>query len=143
MVLIDEKDEKIIDMLSRNSRISYTEISAELDISETAVRNRIKELQKRDIIDKFTVEIDPSKVGYNSVAFVGVDVDPDKFLKAAKKLSEESEIRNVFLTTGDHMIMMEIWAKDGEELAELLSKKVGSLDGVERICPAIVLEKIK
>jgi len=41
------------------------------------------------------------------------------------------------------MIMAEIWAKDGKELSDILANKIAKIDGVKRICPAIILEKIK
>ncbi len=141
--MVDEIDEKLIEILQKDSRTPNTEVAEKLDISEASVRNRIKDLQERNVIKKFTVEVDPGKIGYNSIALVGVDVDPEKFLPAANKLAEFDEIREVSLTTGDHMIMMEIWARTGEHLTKILSKKVGSIEGVERICPAVILEKIK
>lgn len=141
--MIDERDEKIIEILRRDSRTPNTKIAEELGISETSVRNRIKELTEKGVIRRFTVEVDPGKLGYDSVALVGADVEPDKYLTAAEELSEFDSIRDVSLTTGDHMIMMEIWAEDGEELTKILSEKIGGIDGIERICPAIVLEKLK
>lgn len=141
--MIDERDEKIIDILRRDSRTPNTEIAEELGVSETSVRNRIKELKESGVIRRFTLDVDPGKLGYDSVALVGADVEPDKYLSVAEELAKFDSIRDVSLTTGDHMIMMEIWAESGEELTEILSEKIGSIDGVERICPAIVLEKLK
>lgn len=141
--MIDERDEKIIEILKRDARTPNTKIAESLGISEAAVRNRVKELRENEVIRRFTVDVDPGKLGYESVALVGADVDPDKYLNVAEKLAEFEDIRGVSLTTGDHMIMMEIWAKDGEELTKILSEKVGNIDGIDRICPAIVLEKIK
>ncbi len=138
---LDKRDKKIIKILQKNSRTPNTDIAQKLDISEAAVRNRIKKLQKQDIIKRFTVEIDPTKIGYNSIALVGVDVEPDKFLTAAEKLSQQEEISDVALTTGDHMIMMTIWAKNGDELTEIITEKIGKIDGIQDICPAVVLEK--
>lgn len=143
MSLVDERDEKIIEILRKDSRTPNTEIAEEIGISEAAVRNRIKELKKKGVIKRYTVEVDSSELGYNSVALVGADVEPDRFLEAAKELAELDQTKEVSLTTGDHMIMMEIWAEDGEHLTEILTDKIGKIGGVERICPAVVLEKIK
>ncbi len=73
----------------------------------------------------------------------GVDTEPEKFLDVAKKLKEEDFAKSVYITTGDHMIMAEIWAKDGDELTKIISDKIGKLPGVKKICPAIILEKVK
>ena len=64
-------------------------------------------------------------------------------MRATEKLCEIKEVRSVATSTGDHMIMTEIWTKDGRELTKLLSEKIAKIDGVKRICPAIILEKLK
>ena len=52
-------------------------------------------------------------------------------------------MRKVYLTSGDHMIMTEVWAKDGEDLSDIISNKIGKIEGVTKVCPAIILEKLK
>jgi Lrp/AsnC family transcriptional regulator for asnA, asnC and gidA len=139
----DEHDRKIIQMLEQNSRRSFNEISKKLKLSESAVRKRVIALQHKGVIKKFTIQVDPAKLGANSVSIVGVDVEPTKLLEVAQKLCEIDEIRSVATSTGDHMIMTEIWAKDGRELTKILSEKIGAMDGIKKICPAMILEKFK
>ncbi|AGK61658.1 transcriptional regulator, AsnC family [Archaeoglobus sulfaticallidus PM70-1] len=143
MKLIDEKDKKIIGMLAEDSRVSYTKMAKELGITEAAIRKRVKNLEARGIIRKYTIEVDSTKLGYNVVSLTGVDTEPEKFLDVAKKLKDEEFTRSVYITTGDHMIMAEIWAKDGDELTKIISEKIGKIPGVKKICPAIILEKLK
>jgi Lrp/AsnC family transcriptional regulator for asnA, asnC and gidA len=100
-------------------------------------------LKQEGVIKRFTVIIDPSKIGLNTVAIVGVDVDPSKLLEASQKMCEFPETRYVATSTGDHMIMTEIWARDGRELTKIISEKIGAIDGIKKICPAIILEKLK
>ena len=139
----DEYDRKIIQMLEQNSRRSFNEISKKLKLSESAVRKRVVALQDKGVIKKFTIQVDPTKLDVNSVSIVGVDVEPTKLLEVAQKLCEIKEIRSVATSTGDHMIMTEIWAKDGRELTKILSEKIGAMDGIKKICPAMILEKFK
>ncbi|RLG99028.1 transcriptional regulator, partial [Candidatus Bathyarchaeota archaeon] len=116
MVEVDEVDLRILKMLQEDGRRPFTEIAENLGLSESAVRKRVQALQRKGVIKKFTVEVDPAKLGINTVAIVGVDVDPTKLLEVAQKLCEVKEVRSVATSTGDHMIMTEIWAKDGREL---------------------------
>lgn len=139
----DELDHKILKFLQEDGRLTFTEIAQKLRLSESTIRKRVQSLQERGVIKKFTVEVDPAKIGLNTVAIVGVDVDPPKLLEAAQKLCEFKEIRSVATSTGDHMIMTEIWTKDGRELTKLISEKIGPIEGVKKICPAIILEKLK
>jgi Lrp/AsnC family transcriptional regulator for asnA, asnC and gidA len=140
---IDELDRKILGLLQEDGRLSFTEIAQKLRLSESTIRKRVQALQEKGVIKKFTVEIDPAKIGLNTVAIVGIDVDPPKLLEVAQKLCEFKEILCVATSTGDHMIMTEIWTKDGRELTRLISEKIGPIEGVKKICPAIILEKLK
>lgn len=141
--MIDEIDVKIIELLQKNARIPYTEIAKEVGLSEGAIRKRVDALEKKGIIKKYVAVIDPRKVGYNSITILGLDAEPTKLLSVANKVAKIKEARNVYISTGDHMIMAEIWARDGRELSEILANKIGKIEGVKRICPAIILEKIK
>lgn len=143
MSIIDEKDEKILEILKQDSRTPYTEIASELDFSEATVRKRIDKMKEEGVIERFTIELDPANLGYHMVTFLGLDVEPEHFLKAVEKLSEIEEVRWVAKSTGDHMIMSEIWAEDNEHLSKIMSEKVGKIEGVRDLCPAIILEKIK
>jgi len=140
---IDEIDQKILKLLEEDARLPFLEIAKKLKLSESTVRKRVQALKEKGVIKRFTVEIDPTRIGLNTVAIVGIDVDPPKLLEVAQKLCEFKEIRCVATSTGDHMIMTEIWTKDGRELTRLISEKIGPIEGVKKICPAIILERLK
>ena len=139
---MDEIDMKILDILMENARTPFVEIAKKLKVSEATIRKRVKSLEKRGVIKKYTVVIDPEKVGYRTIAIVGVDADPTNFLEVARKITELKEARYVATSTGDHMIMTEIWARDTKHLSQII-EKIGSINGVKKICPAIILEKLK
>ncbi|ADC66618.1 transcriptional regulator, AsnC family [Ferroglobus placidus DSM 10642] len=140
---MDERDRKIVEILVKNGRATLTEIAKELGISEAAVRKRLKNLEERGIIKGYTAIIDYEKAGYGVISLTGVDTEPDKFLDVAKKLKDYDFVKSLYITSGDHMIMAEIVAKNGDELTKILSEIVGKIEGVKRVCPAIVLDKIK
>ncbi len=141
--MLDERDRIIIEMLTKDARTPFTEIAKVLGISETAVRKRVKALEEAGVIRQYTVVVDPSKLGYNLVSLTGVDTLPEKIFEVASKLKQFEFVRSVYLTSGDHMIMTEVWAKDGEDLSDIISNKIGKIDGVTKVCPAIILEKLK
>ena len=141
--MLDERDRVIIEMLTKDARTPFTEIAKVLGISETAVRKRVKALEEAGVIRQYTVVVDPSKLGYHLVSLTGVDTLPEKIFDVASKLKEFEFVREVYLTSGDHMIMTEVWAKDGEDLSDIISNKIGRIEGVTKVCPAIILEKLK
>jgi len=141
--MIDEKDQKIIEMLELNARTPFTEIAEELGVSESTVRKRVERMEKDGVIKQYTVITDPAKRGYGTVTILGLDVEPARFLDAARELARLPQTRTLSTSTGDHMIMAEIWTKNGIELSELISGRIGAIQGVKNICPAILLERIK
>jgi Lrp/AsnC family transcriptional regulator for asnA, asnC and gidA len=141
--MIDKLNMKILKLLEEDASIPYTEIARRLRVNESTVRKRVATLKQKGVIRKFTVVIEPSKIGFNTVAIIGVDVDPPKLLEVAQKLCGIQETRYVATSTGDHMIMTEIWTQDGKELSKIISEKIGIIEGVKKICPAIILEKLK
>lgn len=143
MFNLDEIDTRILELLEEDARRSFTEMAEKLKVSESSIRKRVSALQKEGVIKKFTIKVDHAKLGLNTVAIVGIDVDSDKMLEIAQELCDFKEVKCVATSSGDHMIMLEVWAKNGRELNNLISEKIGKIDGVRQICPALILEKLK
>lgn len=140
---MDETDKKIVKMLEEDGRRPFTDIAEELGVSEATVRKRVSKMEKRGAIKNYTVEVDPSELGYDTVVLLGLDVDPEYLVEAAEKISRMEEVKSTYTCTGDHMIMTEVWAEDSSHLGELMSNKIAKIEGVKNLCPAIVLEEIK
>lgn len=141
--MIDEKDLKIIDMLRENARTPLTEIASKLDVSESTIRKRIRALEKNGVITQYTVVVNPSKLGYNSVSMVGIDVESTHLLDVAMRMTEFPEVKFVATSTGDHMIITEIWINDSKELSRFIAKNIEKQEGVKRVSPTIILENWK
>ena len=139
---MDKLDLGIIGILSKNSRTPFMEIARRLKVSESTIRKRVAGLEKKEVIKKYSLVIDTGKIGFDNVALIGIDVAPEKYLDVAKKLAELDEVRFAASSTGDHMFMLEVWTRNGEEL-RALSEKLKGLDGVTRICPAIIKDTLK
>ena len=141
--MIDDVDKSILDTLTKNSRTPFLEIAKSLKVSESTVRKRVSNLEKNGTIKKYSTVIDPTKLGYGSVALVGIDAKPEKFLHVAKTLTEFNNVKFVATTTGDHMIMTEIWGEKASELRKFISDRIEKINGVTRTCPAIITETLK
>ncbi|MEM3151410.1 MAG: AsnC family transcriptional regulator, partial [Candidatus Bathyarchaeia archaeon] len=85
--MIDEVDEKIIEALMENAKLTYKELAEKLKMKESTVRKRVLNLIKNKVIKKFTITVDPVKLGKNSIAIIGIEVDPSTLLTTAQKLS--------------------------------------------------------
>lgn len=140
---MDKRDKKIIKLLDQNARRPFTEIAEELDLSEAAIRKRVHSLEKKGIIEGYTIKINPKNLGYEAVTILGLDTKPNKLPQVAEKLNSIQEIKEVSICTGDHMIMAKIWAKDNNHLNKIISKKISKIEGIKNLCPAIVMQKVK
>ncbi|MBD3210956.1 AsnC family transcriptional regulator [Candidatus Micrarchaeota archaeon] len=139
---MDNKDRLILEALMKNSRTPMTAIASELGVTETAVRKRIRKLERNGIIKAYTALIDPFYLGYEGVALVGVDTAPEKILDVFESLKRLSNVRYAALTSGDHMIMFEVWCKTPEEL-NLFLGELGETPGVTRVCPAVFMKRVE
>ncbi|MHA1616187.1 MAG: Lrp/AsnC family transcriptional regulator [Candidatus Njordarchaeales archaeon] len=140
--MIDEKDWKIIKILLRNGRATYTEMAKELNLTEAAARKRVKRLENMGIIKGYRAIVDWRKLGYNTISLTGIDTEPEALFEVAKILKEKEWVISLSLTTGDHMLMAEIIARDNQELMKIL-EEIGKIPGVKKICPAIILDVLK
>lgn len=137
---LDEKDIKILEILERNARTPFVEIARHINVSEAAVRKRIRRLEEEGIILGYTVEVGPKLSG--STALVGVDTKPECYLQVLEGLKKLSCVKKLYTTTGDHMLMLEIRARNSKHLSEVISE-ISRMKGVTRACPAIILERVK
>ena len=87
-------------------------------------------------------EVDLKKMGFEIVALIGIDTTPESFISALEQLRDMEEVVSLYSSSGDHMILLEGWFKNMDELAKFV-KKLESIEGITKICPAILLEKIK
>ncbi len=133
--------DKILEALRENSRKSFLELSDELNVSDTAIRKRVMKLKEEGVI-KFTIEVDPKKLGYDLTSFIGFDVKANYFISVIEELKSWIQIQSIFQTSLDHDFLMECWFRDNDDLTNFI-KKLESLNGITRVCPATVIQRIK
>ncbi|MFW9828691.1 MAG: response regulator [Candidatus Thorarchaeota archaeon] len=127
----DEKDKEILIYLQDNYRISYKDLSKKVKLAASTIHNRVQNMIKEGIIKKFDTFVDPFKVGYESIAIVGVSVDPLKIDDIAKKLSKFDEIQLIASSTGDHNLILQIIAKDEKMLWKFINEDIKTLEGIQ------------
>ncbi|MEM4511534.1 MAG: Lrp/AsnC family transcriptional regulator [Nanopusillaceae archaeon] len=137
---IDEIDIKILEFLEENSRIKNTKIAKALGLTEAAIRKRIEKLIKNNIIRKFTIVVDYKAFGYKN-CIIGINVQKNKIFDVIKNILKTKKIKSLYISIGDHDILLEFVyknQKDLENFIEILKK----IEGVENICPAIIVDRI-
>jgi len=135
-------DFELIKLLMKNSRTPYVKLGELLGVSEAAIRKRIRKLEEDGVIRRYTIEVDPKKLGFKVNALIGLDTVSERFIAVIEELKAMEEVLSLYSASGDHMILLECWFKDSDELTRFV-KRLESIRGVTRVCPAIILEKLK
>lgn len=141
--LLDEIDRTIIHWLSKNSKITYTTLAKKLNVTSQTISDRIEKLLKKEIIKRFTVDLDPEKIGA-SIEFISeVDVDVNAMEDILLELEKIKEIHAIKITTGIHDILCMGYASSIENLHDVVEKRISTISGVKKTYTSIVLRKVK
>ncbi len=140
---MDGIDQKIIEKLRENSRVSYKNISREVKISDVAVHKRIKNLEKRGVIKQFTVLVDQRKLDKETTAILMVKCDVGLAPEIAKKLAKNQDITEVYTTIGEYDMVAKIRTNDMNTLKELVEKKLRMTRGIHEIRTSVVFDAVK
>jgi len=141
--VIDKTDYEIIAALHKGAKTPFRKISKRVHMSESAVRKRVKRLERAGVIERYTIVANPSKLGYNTMAVIGLDVAPEKHDEIIESLTKLEEVKKLSTSTGKFMIMSTVWAHDNKELTDIILKKIGAIEGVKKTHTSIILERIK
>jgi Lrp/AsnC family transcriptional regulator for asnA, asnC and gidA len=142
VIQLDDKDRRILNLLQENSRTSYMHIADELGISEATVRYRVKNLVDNGVISKFTVLLDPKKIGYSTTGILMVKIASDNFEEASEQISNLLEAYHIFQNTGEYNIVAVVHARDLEHLSDL-RKRVERIRGVREVSLSAATRLIK
>ena len=85
---------------------------------------------KSGVIREFDTIICPMKVGYEAIALLGLSVDPLKMNEIAEKIASYIEVQLVATTTGDHDIIVQVYAQDDKDLWRFINEKIKTIKGV-------------
>lgn len=128
---MDDIDKKILNILQNNDKISYQNIANKLNMAASTVHNRVKKMINDGIIRSFNAIIDLEKVGYKTIAWIGLKVNTLKIKKIAEKLALYDEIQIVATSMGDHEIVIQIIAENEKELWRFINEKIKTIEGVK------------
>jgi DNA-binding Lrp family transcriptional regulator len=143
MKRIDSTDTKIISMLQQDGRRSFSEIAEAVNRTEVTIRRRVKRLQDEGYIKRFTVVLDPLKMGRKIRAVIRVKAAMKEAKEISKKLKSFDEVDEAYYLDGACGLMLMVTVDDLTELKEFLENRLGGLTGVADAETCIVLEEIK
>lgn len=139
---LDSLDRQLIDILSRDARVSNRKIAADLGVTEGTVRGRIKRLQQDGLI-AFTAITGFEMAQKSRLAFINVQADVDRVRQVAAQIGELPHINAVLLTMGPFNITAMCLFEELDTLVHIASDKILALDGVHHVETSIAVKTIK
>ena len=128
---MDDIDKKILNILQNNFRISYKDLGKKVKMAASSVHNRVQKMLDEGIIKKEDTIINPMRAGFDTIAILGLSVDPLKMDEVAEKIALFDEVQLIATTTGDHDIVVRIIAYDEKALWRFINEKIKTIDGVK------------
>ncbi len=135
--------EQILDVLESDAQASYAEIADRADVSKPTVRKYINELESEGVIVGYSADVDPKKLSSQLISLVGMDVASESYVEATQALKSLEEVETLYSCSGDHMLLAEVRAPDGDELGEIISESILGIDGVTAAHPCFLQERLK
>lgn len=130
---IDGIDKKIIRSLIKDARTPILSIARDVGISGAAIHQRLRKLEKSNLIDGYHMKINQKYLGYTTIAFVGIYLETSAVISSIiKRLKEFSEVTECHYTTGNFTVFIKILCKNNEDLIQILESKVKMINGVSK-----------
>lgn len=138
---IDELDRQIMKLLSRDGRMSFTEIANHLGVTEKTVRTRYKNLIDHGILEVVGV-VNPIALGIRAGAIIRLKTEITKLAEVIEQLKEIKEIRYITLTSGSYQLLIQIAVPSQDEITEVV-KRLNHIQGIIEMDTIIQLEVYK
>lgn len=130
---IDDLDQKILRLITRNARIPFLEVARECGVSGAAIHQRVQRLLNMGVVSGSEFIVNPEKLGYNTCAFMGIYLEKASFHKqVVAQLMQIPEIIECHYTTGQYAIFLKIQTKTNKHLKRLIDEEFQKIEGIAR-----------
>ena len=140
---MDRVDLAILACLKSNARMKASDIGKEINLSVSAVIERIKKMEANGAIEKYTVCLNQKQMGNDLIALIEVSLEHPKYYEAfTTMIGEEKSVQECHYLTGEFDFMLKVLTDSSESLEEI-HRKIKSLSGVQSTKTHFVLKTIK
>jgi len=140
--LVDEISQKVLEEYLQDSRQSFREVARKIGISSGTVASRIKDLEKRGVIKKYTTQLDYEKLGYELTAVTEIIVSEGMMIEVGNQISKIKNAVGVYNVTGDSDILVIAKFKSRQDLSDF-TKTMLKMPHVVRTKTHVVLNTLK
>ena len=140
---LDSLDQKIVELLIQNARMSYSDIGEQVGISRVAVKSRIQALEEKGVIEGYTTIVNPQKLGGSFSCYFDIETEPAALSAVTSALAECSMVTQIYRVTGKSRIHVHAVASGEEEMEGFIREVVDPLEVVVSAECSIILSRIK
>ena len=138
---IDELDEKILKLITKNARIPFLEVARECGVSGAAIHQRVQRLLNLGVVSGSEFLVNPQKMGYFTCAYMGIHLEKAKFHKqVVTELTKIPEVVECHYVTGSYAIFIKVQTKTNKHLKKLIDEDLQEIEGIARTETFISLE---
>lgn len=142
MEKIDKLDKQIMEIISTNARIPFKDVAAACGVSRAAIHQRVQRLIDLNVIIGSGYHVNPKCLGYNTCTYVGIKLEKGSMYKrVVEELETIPEIVECHFTTGPYSMLIKLYARDNEQLMELLNTRIQGIAGVDSTETLISLDQ--
>jgi Lrp/AsnC family transcriptional regulator for asnA, asnC and gidA len=139
----ESTEDRILSVLEEDAQASYAEIADRAGVSKPTVRKYIDRLEQEGVIVGYSADVDPKKLSGQSIAMVGIEVASESYVEATRALKGLDAVETLYSSSGDHTLMAEVRAADGDALGEVIADELLTIDGVIEAHPSFLQERLK
>ena len=144
--MLDPKDKKLLVLLQNDAKKTTKELASELDLSVTAVFERIKKLEKQQIIKRYVALLNPEKIQRNFIVLCHVKLVQHKkeyISQFEKEITQFPEVLECFHVSGDSDYILKICVKDIQEYREFMVSKLTNLQHIASTQSSFMIKEVK
>jgi len=127
---LDDLDMKILSSLYSDASVSVPRLSKQLGVNLSVMYSRIKRLQKRGVIERFTVQVNEDRLGMRAGALAGLNIDPKQRETVLKEIEKIDGVRLIREVTGRFDIIVNLKGQSLDELHRAVYDVIGRIPGV-------------
>lgn len=137
----DRLDFQIVEQLSANARIAFSQIADQLGVSNSLIHQRVKKLKDSGLLRDAVFTLDPEILGYQTSAYCQLilvhTADIRAIIEELRNIPEITECVNI---AGRYDVMLRIYARNNSHLRDIIYDKIQSIKGVEGSNTVIAFE---
>lgn len=139
---MDWLDEKILQLLQSDSRLSARSIAKKIGIAPSTVLARIRKLEEQGIIKGYTIMLDYLAMGYDFPVIIDVKVSKGKLFEVENEIAKSKNVLAVYDVTGEFDVVVLASFKSRQALDRFI-KNLQAYRYVERTNTKLILNTIK